>query len=84
MSKSVFIPVHVASIVSRLRSEFGRREWRRLLECADYDRAAAWREYVGWVCPTIPEAWYEDVIEGARTALKLDRRPRIRRARRGA
>ena len=83
-SSPVSVSTHIASVVARLRSEFGHREWRRLLECSGFDRAAAWRAYVGRVCPTLPWTYIEDVIDGAHRALKADRRPRIRRPRRVA
>jgi hypothetical protein len=83
-SSPVYVTTHIASVVARLRSEYGRREWRRLLECSDFDHAAAWRAYVARACPTLPRTYFEDVIDGARRALMADRRPRIRRVRRAA
>jgi hypothetical protein len=81
-TQPVYLATYTASVVVRLRSEEGRREWRRLLECSDFDHRSAWRQYVARVCPTCPANYLDDVIDSARSALLIDRPQRIRRVRR--
>jgi len=79
-----YLATYTASVVARLRSECGIREWRRLLECSGFDHLSAWRQYVSRACPTLPASYLDDVVDAARTAIHADRPRRIRRARRAA